>query len=180
LHDTCSIEDSADFYFNRACTLFDDDPVLALKNLATTLEYEPNHLQALILAAELHLYGPESLGLAEEAALHIANEYLNRALAHEPRHAETWSVKAIVLFYQQKDKPAIEAADQGLSVLPLRIGFAMQSDAVFSNIAEALHNVKVKALLELGRPEQARLALAAGFAECPQSALLTRRIQSLW
>lgn len=176
LYHTDSSEDSADYYCDRAFHLFDDDPLLALENLEAALVAEPCHLRALNLAGELYLFEYEALGRPQVEADEIALEYFERALAYEPRFAEAWSGKSMALFYQEEDEAALEAADQGLAVCPLRIGFGMSSDDFFTNIAELLHNIKVKTLVELGRSEEAREALAVGLAQCPGSALLTQRI----
>ena len=178
MHHTDSIEDTADSYCYRASRLFYEDPPLALSNLEAALSYEPHHLEALNMAGELHLFEYEKLSLTEEAANRIAGEFFDRALVYGPQFAEAWSGKARMLFYREEHDAAIEAADRGLAVLHLRVGFGMQSKAVFTNVAESLYNVKVKSLMALGRREEARQELAAGLMECPGSELLIRRVDA--
>jgi len=176
-YQTDSIEDNADGCYDRAAKLFDDNPPLALKELEMALVFEPHHVQALILAGELYLFQYQSLAINDDEANVRALSFFEQALSHEPQHADAWSGKALALFYQENNETAIQAANRGLAVLPLAVGFGMQQAEISGNVGEALHNVKVKALLALGRRYQARQALAAGLTEYPNSKLLTRRVE---
>ena len=175
-----SIEDEADFHFWRAQDLWGKERNKeALSHLQAALQVELGHLQALVSAGELYLLRGEDLGLEEEVSDRIALGYFERALVQEPRHADAWSGKALTLLYMQRPQEALCAADWGLSVLPLRVGYAMTYAAVYTNVAEALFSTKVRALLDLDKVEGARQTLAAGLECCPGSAFLTRHVEAV-
>lgn len=176
-----SIEDAADFHFLRAYDLYGEDRYReSLAHVEAALEIEPRHIQALILGGETHLLDYESIGLEPEKAYNKALNYFDRALSVEPRHAEAWACKGLALIYLERPMEALEAAEKGLAVLELQIGWAMSDSDFFTNISEALHDRKIRALLELERTEDARKALSEGLAYCPGSKYLTRLVDEFF
>lgn len=171
-------EEAGEFYYWRAQDLMRDGTncVQALSYAQAALEIDPGHVQALILVGEIHTLCPDELGLDTATSYAIALEHLNRALDIEPRHAEAWGDRGLTLIYAQRFEEALDAAERGLSVLPLRIGYGMSYQPVYTNVAEALFDRKVGALLGLGRSEEARQALTDGLLHCPGSKYLSRLI----
>ena len=170
-----SIEEEADLHFRRANELEREERYEeALAHLTEALQIEPRHMEALTLAGEIHLFGHEKLGVTPADAYAIGLQYFDRALAVEPKNADAWGGKALSLFYLERDDDALEAAEHGLTVLPLGIGPAMSYAPVQLNVAETLFSVKVRALLEVGKRGAARQALSEGFAYCPGSDHLSR------
>jgi len=174
-----SIEEDADFHFWRATGLFNEQPSKALAHLETALAREPNHQQALVLLGELYILRAEELGLESTAADQTALGYFEQVLVREPKHAEAWSRKALTLLYLNHPEEAILSAEQGLSVLASRVGYGMESGPVHTNVAEALFDVKIRALLELGRTDEVRQTLFAGLVYCPGSKFLTRHVKAV-
>ncbi len=148
----------------------------AVCHLEYALELEPGHTEALIQIADVYALYWEELALEKEVSLERALGHYDRALSLNPRLADAWAGKALVHLYQGNAELALQCAEQGLCVLPLREGFAMKYDPVFFNVSEALHDRRVRALLSLGRRAEARGALSIGFEACPRSTYLTRLI----
>jgi len=174
-----SIEDDADFHFWRATYLFDAQPSKALAHLETALAREPNHQQGLVLLGELYLLRAEKLGIEPAVADQTALGYFVQVLVREPQHAEAWSRKALTLLYLDRPEEALQSAEQGLSVLASRVGYGMEFGRVHTNVAEALFDVKIRALIEIGRPDEARQTLFAGLVYCPGSKFLTRHVEAV-
>ncbi len=174
-----SIEDDADFHFWRAADLFDEQPSKALAHLETALAREPNHQQALVLLGELYIVRAQELGLEPAVADQSALGYFEQVLVREPKHAEAWSRKALTLLYLDRPEEALQSAEQGLSVLASRAGYGMEFGPVHTNVAEALFDVKIRALMELGCPNAVRQTLFAGLVYCPGSKFLTRHVEAV-
>ncbi len=174
-----SIEDDADFHFWRAFHLFDEQPRKALAHLEATLAHEPNHQQALVLLGELYTLRAEELGIEPAVADQTALGYFEQVLVREPKHAEAWSRKALTLLYLDRPEEALLSAEHGLSVLASRVGYGMEFGPVHTNVAEALFDVKIRALLDLGRSNESRQTLFAGLIYCPGSQFLTRHVAAV-
>lgn len=169
-----SIEDMADFHFWRAHDLSTDGrPKEALSHIEAALEIEPKHVQAMILAGDIYQLDCEELGIDPDKAFQIAIQCYDRALAVDPKLAEAWAGKAEVLYWSRCPELALESAETGLFLLPLCIGYAMNSPDVHINVAETLFKYKVSALLRLGRKDEARQALSDGLEYCPGSEYLS-------
>lgn len=169
-------EETADHNYRRALALLrEGNPTDALSLIYEVLNIEPRHMLALILAGEIYL--DKDMNLDPPAAYSTAIGYFNRVLAVEPKYADAWSGKALALLYLEKPGQALDAAENGLFVLPLRIGYGMMSADVYTNVAEALFDRKVCALLSLGRKSDARQALYDGFEHCPGSEYLSRLVK---
>ncbi len=165
-----SIEEAADFHYNRAFDLVEDERYKeAEQHLLRALEINPRHTQALIDLGELYLWDCEELEMELPIALREALRYYERAIAVEWKLAEAWAGKADALGYLGRHEEALEAAETGLLVLPLCLGYYMNRPEVHTNVAEALFNCKVEALRKLGREGEARKALGDGLEYCPGS-----------
>jgi tetratricopeptide (TPR) repeat protein len=172
-----SIEDAADFHHDRACELLKRERHKeAEQHLLAALEIEPRHLQALIYLGDIYTLCGDELGMESTAACQAALDCYDRALAIEWKLAEAWAGKTLTLFYLDRPEDTLAAAESGLFVLPLCVGYGMTCPDIHTNVAEALFDRKVRALLELGRPSEARQALTDGLAYCPGSAFLSRLI----
>ncbi|MHB1000416.1 MAG: tetratricopeptide repeat protein [Armatimonadota bacterium] len=174
------MEEAAEFYYWRAHDLSDrTNCIQALSYAQAALEIEPGNVEALVLIGDIHTLFPDALGLDTAISYKSALEYLDRALDIEPKHADALGAKALTLIYTQRFEEALDTAERGLFVLPLRIGYGMNHDSVYTNIAEALFDRKVRALLGLGRDNEARQTLSDGLLHCPGSKYLTRLIDDV-
>jgi tetratricopeptide (TPR) repeat protein len=176
-----SIEDQEDDEYLQAEMLsLESGSARAARSLVLrVLERNPDHVQANILLGELFLLRDEELGMDRLSACAQALELFEGVLMREPRHAEAWSQKALALLYLERFDEALDAANSGLEVLPLRVGLAMSGSGFYTNIAEALYDRKVRALLDLDRRPEAFAVLSDGLAACPESEYLTRLVEEL-
>jgi tetratricopeptide (TPR) repeat protein len=140
------------------------------------LSLYPSHLQALILMGEIFLTRSDHLGLEHDFSDLAALSCFELALQQEPNHADAWSGKARTLLYLDRPEDALEAVDNGLSVLPLSVGYGMTFEEVRINITESLFDVKIRALLELGQVQEANATLHQGLMLCPTSEFLSRHL----
>jgi tetratricopeptide (TPR) repeat protein len=169
-----SIEDRADDEFWHAGRLRSEGKVhAAYTRVLEALEINPEHELATLLLGELYLWKNEDLGLEQRQADGQALDLFEKVIRREPHHAEAMSLKALALLHLERFAEALEVARKGLDVLPLRVGYAMSTPEVYTNVAEQLYDVMVRALLELERRPEAFAALSAGLRACPKSKYLT-------
>jgi tetratricopeptide (TPR) repeat protein len=173
-------EEDAEFHYWRASELrIAERFELALGHLLRALEIEPTHLEAMVASGDVYLFGSDELGLSDAQSEELALECFDRAIEREPDLAGAWSGRALVLLYRDDFCGAIEAADRGLRVLHRRVGYGMTSDPVYSNVAEALIDVKVRSLFEQGKLADARAELSAALTRWPRSRLLNCHTSTL-
>ena len=168
-----SIEEAADEYFNQTMRYEDkEDHAKAIECLECALSIEPKHNQALVALGDIYTLHGTEIGLSEEDACKIALTYFDRMLDMEPRHAETWASKGLALLYLHQPEEALFAAEQGIKVLPERIGYGMTFATIYINTVEALYHRKICALIELDRKVEARAVFDDIIAQYPDSIYL--------
>lgn len=173
-----TIEDTAAFHYCRGLHLLDEGrPAEALEHAEAALEIQPEHVQSLVLAAAVYTFQGKELGLGIDVSSRAALNCYERALAVEPELAEAWSGKAFLLLRLDRPEEALAAADCGLAALTHPVGPDMDDPEVQVKIAENLFSNKIRALLAIGRKDEARQALSDGFEHCPQSEYLTRHLK---
>lgn len=173
-------EDGVDSHFWDAVHLMDDDDIVhALAHVNTLLALEPDNVQGLMLAGEIHLLYHDELSIETGEASRLAMGYFRRVTSRLPGHAEAWGAIALSHLYLNESALAVEAADRGLASLGSAIGFGMTFEPIRENVAEALYDRKIRALIELGKLDDARQALREGLSCCQGSEFLSRHIQSL-
>lgn len=165
----------SEYYFDQALRL-STEPRLeeAISYVSAALESNPYHLQSLVLAGDIYVLHYDDLGMNEDTACKMALDFYERAIHVERRLAEAWEGKARALVHLQRFGEALCAAEEGLKVLPMRIG--IENDVIYTNIAESLFEDKVQALFNLGRREEARKTLSEGLQYCPSSSYLSHLI----
>ena len=161
-----------DWYYDRANGLCIEDRwgqaiIYALEGL----RFYADRPELLILIGDIYVLRYEELGMSEEEACGLALDYFERAIQIEPGLADAWAGKSLALKYLRRHGEALQAAEEGLKVLPRRQG--IYADELYTNIAESLFAAKVTALAGLGRAEEAREALSEGLGHCPGSSYLS-------
>lgn len=147
----------------------------AMASLRVALEENPYNVQAFIAVGELYLFKSRELGVdSDDCADKAALESFEAAIRVEPENADAWSRKALAELYLGDAATALGSAEQGLAVLPLLVGYAMQSEDKFRNVAEALFDVKVRALIDLSRHHEAYTTLRRALEQFPASSYLMR------
>jgi tetratricopeptide (TPR) repeat protein len=137
------------------------------------LGLDPNHVNANVLAGDLRCTESEVLNpeLSQVQAAALALPYYERALQAEPRHADAWSGKSCALGHLSRHAEALTAAESGFAVLPLRVGYHWSYE-VYRSVAEELYEGKLRALVALGRREEALQTLAEGLSRYPERTYL--------
>src|SRR3989442_660086 len=129
-----NVEDRADGEYWHAGRLLREDKVQAAHTrVLTALDLNPDHELATMLLGEISLWYHEELGVEPLSAYREALELFEKVIRREPRHAEARSQKALALIYLERFGDALDAAEKGLEVLPLRIRYAMSGPEVFTN-----------------------------------------------
>jgi len=171
------MNDACGIHHQRASALLDEGRYKeAFSIIELALEDDPECVPILALAGDVNLLYSEELGLDSRVADLIALDFYNRALALEPQDVDVLNGKALALLYLGRPDEALSVAEEGFSVLPLRVGYAMTHPDVYRNAEEALFDRKIRALLALGRRDAAREVFADALEKYPKNEYLTRHM----
>lgn len=175
-----SISDEVLFHYERARDLYDEERFReALSHIQAALELDPEHALSRILMGDLYTFANEDLGLEPKLAFEEALTCYSRVIAAEPQYAEAWDGAALVLLYLGRPAEALLHAQEGLRVLPLRIGDCLENAEVYANVEVALYDRVVRAHLDLGNRNEAREALYEGLRLHPSDSYLSKLIDDL-